>query len=75
MNNDLFSSSPKITIDNLTAELKEHNYRYYVLADPKISDYDFDMKLKQLEALEKQYPEFAHPDSPTKVVGGACYRT
>lgn len=71
MSNDLFSSSPKITIDNLTSELKEHNYRYYVLADPKISDYDFDMKLKQLEALEKEYPELAHPDSPTKVVGGA----
>ncbi len=71
MSNDLFSSSPKITIDNLTSELKEHNYRYYVLADPNISDYDFDINLKQLEALEKEYPELAHSDSPTKFVGGA----
>lgn len=58
-------------IDQLTEELKNHNYRYYVLADPIISDYEFDMKLKQLEALEKEYPAFAHPDSPVKVVGGA----
>lgn len=58
-------------IDQLTEELKNHNYRYYVLADPIISDYEFDMKLKQLEALEKEYPAFAHADSPVKVVGGA----
>jgi DNA ligase (NAD+) len=61
----------KTQIDVLTAELKEHNYRYYVLAEPSISDFDFDQKLKQLEALEKQFPDLAHADSPTKVVGGA----
>ncbi|MFM9945722.1 MAG: NAD-dependent DNA ligase LigA [Bacteroidia bacterium] len=65
------SSTAKIKIDTLTAELKEHNYNYYVLAEPGISDRDFDRKLKELEALEKEYPELAHPDSPVKVVGGA----
>ena len=64
-------SEIKKQIDGLTSELKDHNYRYYVLADPQISDREFDMKLKELEALEKQYPELASADSPTKVVGGA----
>ena len=70
---DLFSSppSPKQQIDALTKELKEHNYNYYVLAEPTISDREFDRKLKELEALEKEFPELAHPDSPVKVVGGA----
>ncbi len=58
------------TIKNLTRELKEHNYNYYVLAQPTISDYDFDIKLKELEKLEQENPEFAEPDSPTKKVGG-----
>ncbi len=70
---DLFSSppSPKIQIDALTRELKEHNYNYYVLAEPTISDREFDRLLKELEALEKEFPELAHLDSPVKVVGGA----
>ena len=57
-------------IDVLVQELKKHNYSYYVLAMPTISDYDFDQKLKQLEALEKEYPQFLKPDSPTQKVGG-----
>ena len=65
------SSPAKTKIDALTAELKEHNYHYYVLADPVINDREFDMKLKELEALEKEFPDLAHPDSPAKVVGGA----
>ena len=60
----------KKKIDALTAELKEHNYRYYVLSEPTISDFEFDHKLKELAYLEQQYPELAHDDSPTKVVGG-----
>ena len=60
----------KTKIDQLTAELKEHNYNYYVLARPTISDFDFDQKLKQLQKLEAEYPQFAHPDSPTVRVGG-----
>ena len=54
----------------LTKELKEHNYRYYVLAEPSISDQEFDLKLKQLEHWEQQYPMFADPHSPTQQVGG-----
>ena len=54
----------------LSNELNDHNYRYYVLAEPVISDQEFDLKLKELEALEKQFPEFALPNSPTKPVGG-----
>lgn len=57
-------------IHALSAELKQHNYNYYVLAMPTISDHDFDMKLEELAALEKQFPEFAEPDSPTQQVGG-----
>lgn len=57
-------------IESLTAELKHHNYNYYVLAMPTISDFDFDKKLEALTALEKQYPDYADPDSPTKQVGG-----
>jgi DNA ligase (NAD+) len=60
----------KDLIQALTAELKQHTYNYYVLAMPTISDYDFDKKLEQLNALEKQFPEFADPESPTQVVGG-----
>ncbi|RYE12591.1 MAG: NAD-dependent DNA ligase LigA, partial [Sphingobacteriales bacterium] len=60
----------KNLIEEITAELKQHNYNYYVLAMPTITDFDFDHKLKQLAELEKQFPEFAYPDSPTQKVGG-----
>lgn len=55
-------------IKDLQAELAEHNYKYYVLAQPSISDFDFDMKLKELERLEKQY-SINDPNSPTQRVG------
>lgn len=55
----------------LQDELNQHNYNYYVLDQPSISDYDFDLKLKALQALEDQYPQFADEYSPTKRVGGA----
>ena len=57
-------------IEQLTAELTEHNYRYYVLSEPSISDFEFDKLLRELEQLEKEYPEFADPNSPTQKVGG-----
>lgn len=57
-------------IAQLTQELNDYNYQYYVLADSAISDYDFDMKLKELEALEAEYPQFRDPNSPTQKVGG-----
>jgi len=56
-------------ITTLSAELAEHNYNYYVLAKPEISDFDFDMKLKGLEKLEAEFPQFADPNSPTQRVG------
>ncbi|MBK0383328.1 NAD-dependent DNA ligase LigA [Pedobacter sp. SD-b] len=60
----------KNQMEALVRELKQHNYNYYVLAMPSISDYDFDQKLKQLEALEKANPQFLDPNSPTQKVGG-----
>jgi len=54
----------------LREELNEHNYNYYVLDTPTISDFEFDKKLKELEALENQHPEFFDINSPTKRVGG-----
>jgi DNA ligase (NAD+) len=60
----------KDRIDALVAELNEHNYRYYVLALPSISDFEFDKKVEELTELEKAHPEFVHPDSPTQKVGG-----
>ncbi|WP_299392585.1 NAD-dependent DNA ligase LigA [uncultured Gelidibacter sp.] len=54
----------------LRDELNQHNYNYYVLDQPTISDYDFDLKLKELQALEEAHPEFADENSPTKRVGG-----
>ncbi len=58
-----------LKISKLRKWLEEQNYRYYVLAQPIISDYEFDMKLKELERLEAEYPEFYDPDSPTQRVG------
>ncbi|MBK7129780.1 MAG: NAD-dependent DNA ligase LigA [Crocinitomicaceae bacterium] len=60
----------KKRIEELSASINEHNYLYYVKSAPVISDYDFDMLLKELEQLERGYPEFAHDNSPTKRVGG-----
>jgi DNA ligase (NAD+) len=57
-------------IQNLRDELRQHNYNYYILDNPTISDYEFDMKLKELQALEEANPEFFDENSPTKRVGG-----
>lgn len=59
----------KIRINKLKDILNEASRRYYVENMPMMSDYDFDMLLKELEALEKEYPEFVTPDSPTQKVG------
>jgi DNA ligase (NAD+) len=58
-------------INALREQLHEHNYRYYILDEPVISDFDFDMLLKDLEQLENDYPQFRDPNSPTQRVGGA----
>ena len=57
-------------INKLREELHQHNYNYYVLDKPVISDFDFDKRLKELQELEDKYPEFADPNSPTQRVGG-----
>lgn len=57
-------------IARLSEEINRHNYYYYMLDDPKISDYDFDQLLQRLIDLERQYPEYVQPDSPTQRVGG-----
>ena len=54
----------------LSKELHQHNYSYYVLDNPTISDFEFDIKLKQLQSWENEHPEFADPNSPTQRVGG-----
>ena len=59
-----------ISIPNLVKEINDHNFKYYVLAQPVISDYEFDMLLEKLSALEKEFPELMQPDSPTQRVGG-----
>ena len=56
-------------IQNLTKELNQHNYNYYVLNQPTISDFEFDTMLSELKNLEKQYPQFKQADSPTMRVG------
>ena len=57
-------------IEALSNTLEQHNYNYYVLAQPTISDYDFDKLLEELIALEKQFPELISPNSPSQRVGG-----
>ncbi len=60
----------KERISKLREELREHNYRYYVLDAPIISDYEFDLKLRELQQLEDENPEYYDPNSPTQRVGG-----
>jgi len=60
----------KNKIEKLRKELRQHNYNYYVLDAPTISDYEFDQKLKELQELEEKHPEYFDPDSPTQRVGG-----
>ena len=57
-------------IEELREELHQHNYNYYILDEPSISDFEFDLKLKELQDLELAYPEFYDANSPTLRVGG-----
>jgi DNA ligase (NAD+) len=59
----------KSRIETLRRELEQHNYDYYVKSTPTITDFEFDAKLRQLQELEAQYPEFYDPNSPTQRVG------
>ena len=59
----------KQRIEQLRRELHDHNYKYYVLNQPTISDYDFDQLMHELQDLESRHPEMADPNSPTQRVG------
>ena len=61
---------PKKRMDELVVLLQEANYRYYVLDDPKMPDFEYDRLLRELEDLEKEHPEWIRADSPTQRVGG-----
>ena len=58
-------------IKDLSTAINQHNYNYYVLSNPTISDYEFDMLLEELQKLESLFPQFADENSPTKRVGGS----
>ncbi|MBA7626840.1 DNA ligase [subsurface metagenome] len=58
-------------IDELRGQINHHNYRYYVLDSPEISDAEYDLLMRELEQLEVEYPQFLTPDSPTQRVGAA----
>ena len=62
--------SPKTKIEELRDRIREHQYLYYVLDQPTITDFEFDQMLRELDALEREHPELITPDSPTRRVGG-----
>jgi DNA ligase (NAD+) len=62
---------PEREIQKLREQIETHNYRYYVLDSPLISDAEYDRLFRRLVELERQHPEFASPDSPTRKVGAA----
>ena len=64
------TTSAQERIEQLTQEINRHNYQYYMLDNPTISDYDFDQLLQELIDLEAAHPELRRPDSPTQRVGG-----
>ncbi len=66
----MIPNEAKDKIQQLSTELEQHNYNYYVLDNATISDYEFDKLLEQLIALETQFPEFLSPNSPSQRVGG-----
>lgn len=59
----------KERIDRLRLEIEEHNRRYYIINEPVISDFEYDLLLNELETLEKKFPEFVSDDSPTRRIG------
>jgi len=62
-------SEAKDRIEKLRSEIEDHNYRYYVLNQPMISDFEYDILLNELDTLEKKFPEFIVENSPTRRVG------
>jgi len=62
-------------IESLRNVLHEHNHRYYILDRPTVTDYEFDLLLKELQVLEQDYPEYNDPNSPTQRVGGGVTKS
>lgn len=69
------SEKAKNRIDELVENLNSHSYKYYVLDNPEISDYDYDMLQNELKQLENDFPQFIRKDSPTQRVGGEAVST
>jgi DNA ligase (NAD+) len=67
-------SEAKERIDKLKTEIERHNHNYYVLNQPSVSDFEFDILLNELNTLERKFPEFADKDSPTRKVGSDITR-
>lgn len=67
--------NPSERVRELIQLINDHNYRYYVLTEPIISDYEFDVLLNELIELEKNHPDLRSPDSPTQRVGGEVTKT
>ena len=65
----MIDKEAEIRINKLRTELHKHNHRYYVLSDPGISDFEYDLLMQELTELEKKYPEFYDPNSPSQRVG------
>ena len=61
---------PRMEAENLREAIRHHEYQYYVLDRPEISDTDYDLLMRQLQAIEGEHPELVTPDSPTRRVGG-----
>src|ERR1700739_449134 len=58
-------------VESLREQINHHNYRYYVLDDPEVTDAEYDQLMRRLEDLERAHPELRTPDSPTQRVGAA----
>ncbi|HEX8917271.1 MAG TPA: NAD-dependent DNA ligase LigA, partial [Chloroflexota bacterium] len=71
---DLNALDPSTRVDQLRHEIEQHNYRYHVLDAPTVSDADYDALMRELRALEAEYPELRAEDSPTMRVGGQVGR-
>jgi DNA ligase (NAD+) len=71
MMNTMNREDAKLRIEELSKQIDKHNMDYYVSSEPTISDFEFDMLLEELIHLEKQFPEFLQPNSPSQRVGGA----
>ena len=71
----MHAEDAKKRIEVLSRELEQHNYRYYILNDPTVSDYTYDEMMRELRALEAEYPDFLLPTSPSQRVGGGASST